>query len=208
MTSQGKQKKDTPEKFHGDNFAHLYNNPNGADLIIRYGSDGGYSFVGHEIVFAKSTERSSAKNFLGYHKGCEPVPKVRRIGGNTTTDTGGEYRTLADHLSQSPFHGDITLHGDDPRALESMFEFAYFDRYTDPFHFQAPTREPSSFPTGRNLSPLINHHIRVLAIAHKYRIRTLQACALAKLDILLTAGEHEYWDPGRWNTEVLGYLVK
>ena len=82
-----------------------------------------------------------------------------------------------------------------------MFEFAYFDRYTDPFSFQG-------HPTGQELHQLINHHIRVLAIAHKYCIRTLQACVIAKLDRLLTAGEHEYWDPGRWNAEVLGYLVK
>ena len=82
-TSHGKQNQDQSAKFHGERFSHLYNNPNGADLISRYGSNGDHSFVGHEIVFAKSTGWYYTKNFLGCHKGFEPVPKVSRIGGNT-----------------------------------------------------------------------------------------------------------------------------
>ncbi|KAF2649722.1 hypothetical protein K491DRAFT_721407 [Lophiostoma macrostomum CBS 122681] len=89
----------------------------------------------------------------------------------------------------------INLGDDDPAALESLFEFAYLHHYTVPFGSDIETQ----------LCAHIDHHIKVLVLAHKYAADLLQAYALEKFDYLLDI--HDNLDLGHRDHIALAHVV-
>jgi hypothetical protein len=71
---------------------------------------------------------------------------------------------------------EIILNDDDPDALESLFKFAYHNRYTAPYDPKAGSQHLAQ----------MDHHTKVLVIAHKYAVDLLQAYALTEFDTLLS----------------------
>lgn len=89
--------------------------------------------------------------------------------------------------------------GDSLKVLDSLFEFAYWGQYP----YSTEDNPNHEFPT--ELLEIIDHHIQVLVVAHKYGAPGLQAYALEKLDRLL---QKEDYDPQFWNAEAFAHVVE